>query len=362
MTKVHVNKALTVTPHQKNSLKLIEVPKIKRKPNELLVEMLRVGVCGTDREIIESQYGDAPKGSDYLILGHESLGRVLEAPKNSHFKKGDHVVGIVRHPDPVPCRHCSIGEWDMCTNGKYTEHGIKNLQGFCQTQYTLDPNHAVKVPVSLGEAAVLLEPATILAKAWEHLEKIGERAYFAPTRVLVTGAGPVGLLAALMGRQRNLEVTIFDHHWNHTLKKKLTEKLGATAEKNPQKVFGASLKDEQKFDIVIECTGAGELWLEVVKAVRPGGIVCLTGISSGGRKLSFDPGKLNRSIVLENEVVFGSVNANRRHYQKALVSLEAADPTWLTSLITERTPLRQAVSAFGEKKPGIKHVITGAKI
>src|SRR3954470_9910194 len=205
-------RAVTIAPRQPGSLKLEEVSAPRVAPGTLLVKTMAVGVCGTDRELIDGHYGEAPPGESRLVLGHESLGRVLEAPAGGDFSAGDLVVGIVRHPDPVPCGHCAVGEWDMCSNGRYTERGIKQAHGFCSEVFTVEPSRAVRVEKKLGLAAVLLEPASILAKAWQHIERIGQRARWQPRRVLVIGAGPVGLMAALMGVQRGLEVHVQDHN------------------------------------------------------------------------------------------------------------------------------------------------------
>src|SRR5690606_34169845 len=145
-----------------------------------------------------------------LVLGHESLGRVLEAPAGSGFAPGDVVAGIVRHPDPIPCPNCAVGEWDMCRNGRYTERGIKEIDGFCRERFRASPDFLVPVPKGLGLVGVLTEPSSVVAKAWEHVERIGARARFEPRRCLVTGAGPIGLLAALMARQRGLDVDVLD--------------------------------------------------------------------------------------------------------------------------------------------------------
>src|SRR5712664_3776590 len=192
-------RAVTIAPRTPGSLRLDDIPAPRPAPGQLLVQALAVGVCGTDRELIDGHYGEAPPGEERLVLGHESLGRVLEAPAQSAFAAGDLVVGIVRHPDPVPCANCAAGEWDMCRNGLYTERGIKQAHGFCSDFFTIENSMAVKVEKSLGLAAVLLEPASILAKAWEHIERIGKRARWEPRRVLVTGAGPVGHAARPRG-------------------------------------------------------------------------------------------------------------------------------------------------------------------
>src|SRR5437870_11393384 len=204
-------RALTIAPGVANSARLDEVPEPQLSDGAILVQTLALGVCGTDQDIVAGEYGTAPQGYDRLILGHESLGEVKEAPAGSELSPRDLVVGIVRRPDPVPCPACAAGEWDMCRNGRYTERGIKQRNGYGAQQFRLEPEFAVKLDPALGMLGVLLEPASILAKAWDQTERIGRRAAsWHPRTLLVTGAGPIGLLAALMGRQRGLEVHVLD--------------------------------------------------------------------------------------------------------------------------------------------------------
>jgi threonine dehydrogenase-like Zn-dependent dehydrogenase len=203
-------RAITVVPGQRGSARLDELPEPVQAAGAVLVEALALGVCRTDLDITAGDYGWAPPGRQRLVLGHESLGRVIEAPAGGDFAPGDLVAGIVRHPDPVPCPNCAVGEWDMCRNGRYTEHGIKELDGFGSERWRIQPEFAVKIDPALGWLGVLLEPTTVVAKAWEHVERIGSRARFEPRRALVTGAGPIGLLAALLGRQRGLDVHVLD--------------------------------------------------------------------------------------------------------------------------------------------------------
>lgn len=342
--------ALTVLPGATESIRLEVVPEPGPEKGAVLVRALALGICGTDREIVGGEYGEAPLGQDRLILGHESLGRVEETPPESGLVPGDLVVGIVRHPDPVPCANCGVGEWDMCRNGLYTEHGIKQLDGFGAEWFRLAPEFAVRVDPALGQLGVLLEPASILAKAWEHVERIGRRAVWEPRHVLVTGAGPIGLLAALLGVQRGLQVHVLDRVADGP-KPDLVRDLGA--------VYHTEGLDALGFvpDIVIECTGAPAVVLDVLARTGRNGIVCLAGVSSGGRRTEIDAGMLNRTMVLENDVVFGSVNANRRHYEAAARALAAADPNWLGRLITRRVPLQQWRRAL-EPQPGdVKTVI-----
>ncbi len=346
-------RALTVVPGKAGSARLEEVPEPPASDGEVLVQTHAVGVCGTDREILSGRYGWAPPGAERLILGHESIGRVLEAPAGSGFAPGDWVVGIVRRPDPVPCASCAVGEWDMCRNGRYTERGIKSLNGYGSERYRISPGYCVKVDPGLGALGVLLEPASVLAKAWDHTGRIGARAHWNPRCALVTGAGPIGLLAALMAKQRGLDVHVLDRVTEGP-KPELVRALGATYHTGAIKEVGL------EWDVVMECTGVGALLFDAVDSAAAGGIVCLTGVSSAGRTIPVDPGALNREIVLENEVVFGSVNANRMHYELGAAALAKADPAWLSRIVTRRVPLERWQEAF-ERRPGdVKTILTFA--
>ncbi|MBO0698282.1 MAG: glucose 1-dehydrogenase [Zavarzinella sp.] len=343
-------RALTVRPGQADSARVEDVPEPPESLGPVLVQALAVGVCGTDREIARGKYGWAPPGKDRLVLGHESLGRVLDAPTDSGLKPGDLVAGIVRRPDPVPCPNCAAGEWDMCRNGKYTEHGIKELDGFCAERWRVHPDHAVKVPPQLGHLGVLIEPASVVAKAWEHVERIGRRAVWQPRTCLVTGAGPIGLLAALMGRQRGLEVHVLDHHTEGP-KPQLVKDLGARYHTSAVGDLAAAA------DVVVECTGVGPLVIEIVSRTPPGCITCLTGISSGGHRIAVDMAALNKEMVLENDVVFGTVNANRRHYELGASALAKADPKWLARVVTRRVQLADWKDALVRRPDDVKTVI-----
>ena len=344
--------ALTVTPGRAGSLALDEMPEPPLSVGSMLVEAMSVGVCGTDVEIIAGQFGAAPPGETRLIIGHESLGRVISCPDDCGFAPGDLVAGIVRRPDPVPCRYCAAGEWDMCRNGQYTERGIKQRHGFASTRFRLEPEFAVNIDHRLGNAGVLLEPASIVAKAWEHAERIGQRTTaWRAESVLVTGAGPIGLLAALMGAQRGLEVHVFDRV-RDGVKPELARALGATYHSGAIEALG-----HLDPDIVLECTGATPVIADVLTRSAPSGIVCLTGVSSGGHHIQLDLGAMNKQMVLENDAVFGSVNANRRHYEAAAECLRHAETAWLSRLITRRVPLVRWADAFQRQSDDVKVVI-----
>jgi len=345
-------RAVTLEPGRPGSLRLEEVPAPAAEPGTMLVQALALGVCGTDREIIAGEYGEAPPGERRLILGHESLGRVVEAPPGSGCSAGDLVVGVVRRPDPVPCAACAAGEWDMCRNGLYTERGIKAAHGYGAEQFRLRPEYAIRIDPALGLCGVLLEPASVLAKAWDHIERIGARARsWRPHRVLVAGAGPVGLLAALMARQRGLETHVFDRN-GAGAKPALAAGLGCAYHDGDV----ADLPD-LKPDVILECTGAPSVVAEIVRRSGADGIVCLTGLSTGGRALPFDIGGFNRQTVLRNDVIFGSVNANRAHYEAAAGALAQADRAWLERLISRRVPLDRWSEAFEQRHDDVKVVL-----
>lgn len=344
--------AWTTIPGQPGSGAVREVPEPTPLEGAVIVKTSSIGVCGTDRDILAGLYGQAPEDSDYLILGHESLGEVLSAPAESGFDAGDLVVGVVRRPDPVPCSNCAAGEWDMCRNGMYTERGIKQRHGYGSERFRVEPEFLVRISHDLSGIGVLLEPTSIVAKAWDHIDRIGGRASYKPKLVLITGAGPVGLLAAMLGVQRGLEVHVLDRVAGG-IKPDLVNDLGAIYH------HGSASDACPGADIVIECTGAGQVVLDAMRSTSPGGIVCLAGISSGTREIRFDVGAFNRGMVLENDVVFGSLNANLQHYQRAAEALAFADRQWLDRLITRRVPLARWREVLNhDPECDVKSVIT----
>lgn len=344
--------ALTVKPRTPGSLAVQEVPDPEPGPGDLLVDGIALGVCGTDVEISLGDYGSAPAGRDRLVLGHESFGRVRTAPKGSGFEEGDLVVGVVRRPDPEPCPACAQGEFDMCRNNGYAERGIEGLDGFASESWIVEADYAVKLDPSLAKVGMLMEPTTVVAKAWEQIEKINARAWQAPERVLVTGGGPIGLLAALLGAARGLEVHVLDRATSGP-KPRMVDALGGEYHQGDV----ADVAKKVQPDILIEATGSPEVAMAVVNAVTPAGIVCMTSVTPIGHLVELDAGTLNREMVLENRVVFGTVNANLRHYRAAATALAAADTSWLEQLITRRVPLAKAQEAFERGAGDIKVVI-----
>jgi threonine dehydrogenase-like Zn-dependent dehydrogenase len=344
-------RAITVVPHQAGTARLDEVPDPDPRLGSVLVEAVAVGVCGTDLEITSGAYGWNPPGADRLVLGHESLGRVLDPGPASGLTEGDLVVGIVRRPDSVPCPSCAVGEWDMCRNGEYTERGIKAVDGYMSERWRIEPDYAVRIDQGLGLLGVLLEPTTVVAKAWEVVGASGLRAFWEPHRALITGAGPIGLLAALLGVQRGLEVHVLDRAESGP-KPELVAALGATYHTGAVADIGAEP------DIVIECTGVRSLILESIEQVASGGVVCLTGIGGpDDTRLEPPTVPLANEIVLQNKVIVGSVNANRRHYYKGAQALRRADHDWLGKLITRRVAPEHFDDALERRPDDIKAII-----
>jgi threonine dehydrogenase-like Zn-dependent dehydrogenase len=240
----------------------------------------------------------------------------------------------------------------MCRNGRYTERGIKERNGYGADYFRIEPDFLVKVDHSLGDAGVLVEPTSVVAKAWDHTERIGRRSRaWQPQTLLVTGAGPIGLLAALLGAQRGLDVHVLDHH-DSAAKRTIVHGLGGTFH-----LEKLTELDSLKPDIVMECTGAPSVVRDALGRTAPDGIVCLVGVSSPGHDLDVDIGSLNRTMVLDNDVVFGSVNANRRHYEDAVAALERADREWLSRLITRRVPVEQWTQSLDPQSDDIKVVV-----
>ena len=270
------------------------------------------------------------------------------------LKKGDLVAGIVRRPDPVPCPNCAVGEWDMCRNGQYTERGIKQIHGFMSERWRIEPEYVVKIDSSLGLLGVLLEPTTVVAKAWEQVGAVGQRAYWEPRTVLVTGAGPIGLLAALLGKQRGLDIHVLDRAESGP-KPEMVRALGATYHTGSVPNVGFEP------DVIIECTGVGQVIADSIQTIGAGGVVCLTGVGSGGHTTGLNTADVAAEMVLRNNVIVGSVNANKRHWYKAGEALARADRSWLARLVTRRERPEDFTKALERQPDDIKVVIQFAE-
>lgn len=350
--------AVIVTPGHAGSDRLEEVADPEPTAEEVLVEVLAVGVDGTDDEIARGDYGEAPPGDDYLIIGHESLGR-LTRPAGD-LDEGDLVAAIVRRPDPLPCLNCARDEWDMCLNGQYTERGIKGRHGYLAEYYAEVPKYLVPVPEDLATVGMLVEPTSVAEKAIDQIWRIQERMAWEPSRALVTGAGPIGLLAAALLRIRDLDVYVYDRAGSGP-KVNLARELGATYLLADEHELGHSVVDEVgPIDIAIEATGYAPLSFGLADTVGTNGVVALTGVSGGSREAQVGVDHLNLEMVLGNKVIVGTVNANRRHFETAvadLTTIERRWPGWLERCITRRVPLATYRDALERGRNDVKVVV-----
>lgn len=325
-------------------LALSDVPEPSPADGELMVQAIALGICGTDRELAATGPRSATPGRNGLILGHESLGRVITAPTGSGWKPGDLVAGLVRRPDPVPCTFCAEGQCDLCENGRFTERGISGADGYGSERFVLETDLAVRVDPALGPAGVLLEPASVVAKAWEQLDSFARRP---PRRALVLGSGPIGLLAVLLAQQRQLDVHVVDRVATGP-KPRQVRALGATYHTAVDQLSG-------RFDTVLECSGG--LVAEAIRLTAPVGVTCLVGGADPASAGSVNLGELGRELMGQNKTVFGIVNSNRRHFQEAHDALLAADRAWLDGLLTDCVSLQDWRSAFDVGPESIKSVI-----
>jgi glucose 1-dehydrogenase len=337
---------MSFIPGRPDSARTAELPDPLPADGAVLAEGLLAGICATDGEVL-SGFGEAPPGAQHMVIGHESLGRVLEAPPGFGLHAGDLVVGVVRRPDPVPCAACAAGQSDFCENARYTERGIKGLDGYGATRWRVDPGFAIAVPAQLGGLGVLTEPCSVLAKAWEQIDKISARAPRSGCTALVVGAGPIGLLAALLGVQRGFEVHVLDRVTGGP-KPALVAALGATYHHGP-------LSDlDLTPDVVVECTGVGEMMVELAGKIASGAVICLVGISWEQHSFPVNMDKVNAIMVLRNAVMFGTVSSARHNYEQAVEALVKADPAWLSGLITRRVPLSSWPRALDRRPDDVK--------
>jgi threonine dehydrogenase-like Zn-dependent dehydrogenase len=334
-------KAVAVFPGKPNSIHLADLPepKVDDIPDGrgVLVEVLRVGVDGTDKEINDAEYGDAPEGYDFLVTGHESFGRVLEAGENVRgLEPGDYVVATVRRPGASI--YDLIGTYDMTTDETYFERGINLRHGYLTERYVDDPEYIVKVPAALKEVGVLLEPTSVAEKGIEQAYEIQRRLkVWRPERAAVVGAGTLGLLATLILRLRGLEVTTLARTEPPTLNSELVEALGARYVSTRKVPLKEAAEEYGSFDIIFEATGVSIVAFESMEALGKNGVLVLTGISGGDRTVEVPGDHIMLGFVLGNKVAVGSVNANRAYFERGVEDMalaEAQYPGWLERLLT----------------------------
>jgi glucose 1-dehydrogenase len=339
-------KAIAVHAGTPNSMHLEEVPepKVSDIPDGrgVKVKVLRVGVDGTDKEINAAEYGQAPEGSDFLITGHESLGRVVEVGPNvpSTIRPGTLVVSTVRRPGHSI--YDEIGLQDMTTDDVYYERGINLRHGYLSEFYVEDAQYVVPLPETLAEVGVLLEPTTVAEKAINQAYEIQRRLkVWKPRSALVLGSGTIGLLATVALRLRDIEVTVASLREPPYLNSDLIEELGGTYLSTKQSSLAEAAEKRGPFDIVIEATGFSPLVFEAAEVLGKNGVLVLVSVTGGERKTEVNSDKINQGFVLGNKVMVGSVNASPEDFRSGrddLVKAQAFYPGWLEKLLTTPVP------------------------
>ncbi len=358
-------KAIAVFPGKPSSMHLAELPNptLDAVPNGrgVLVRLLRCGVDGTDKEINAAEYGQAPKGYDFLVTGHENFGRVEAVGANvTEFEPGDYVVATVRRPGSSI--YDRIGLYDMTTDDVYFEHGINLLHGFLTENYVDDPEYLIKLPGGLRDVGVLIEPLSVPEKGILQAYEIQRRLrVWRPRKAAVLGAGAVGLFATMILRLRGLEVTTFGLTPKPYLNSDLVEALGARYLSTKTTPLREAAAHYGPFDIIFEATGFSPLVFEAMEVLGKNGVLVLASVTGGDRKVEVPADKINLGFVLGNKVVVGTVNGNREHFEAAVRDLalgEAEHPGWAARLLTHPVRglenYRQLIDTLTTAKDAIK--------
>lgn len=335
-------KAIAVIPGRPGSVHLadLEKPSVDDIPGGtgVLVKVLRVGVDGTDREINAAEYGAAPDGYGFLVIGHESYGRVeAVGPSVRYVRPGDYVVATVRRPGSS--LYDRVGLQDMTTDDTYFERGINLRHGYLTEHYVEDEAFIVKVPRNLGETGVLLEPMSVAQKGIGQAYEIQRRLrVWQPRRAAVMGSGTLGLLATLILRLRGLDVTTFGRTPAPYKNADLVRALGARYVTTTAEPIAEAARRSGAFDIIFEGTGSSAVVFESMQALAKNGVLVLTSITGGGRELTVPADRINLEFVLGNKVMVGSVNASREHFESGVRDMAQAEleyPGWLLQLLTD---------------------------
>lgn len=354
-------KAVSLVVGERGSARLEETELGPRRAGEVEVRTLAVGVCGTDQEILDGLYGEAPAGAARLILGHEACG-VVERGAGA-LRAGDLVVPTVRRPCPERCRYCRAGQPDLCVTGHYRERGIKGLHGFMAERFRERPAHLVHLPRALRSVAVLMEPLSVVEKGVGQAFRLQRRFRWRPRTGLVLGAGPIGLVGAALLRSLGLETAVWSRRVGPAREAWLA-RIGARALEaaaHPLPELGRELGN---LDLVLECTGAAPVIRDALLALGRNGVLCLLGVSGGEQALPLPVERWNLQAVLGNQVVFGSVNAHRRDWEagaRHLVAWRRRWPGLLEALITRRVPPERFQDAVARRPDDVKCVVAFAE-
>ena len=336
--------ALVTSPGTAGATAVEEVPDAVAADDEVLLRTLRVGVCGTDREIAEGLFGVAPDGEERLALGHELLARVERAAHG--FRRGDLVTATVRR-SCGRCAACDAGAPDACMTGDYRERGITRLHGFASELTAEHPEHLVPIPRDLGELGVLAEPASICARGIRHALAIGARQPWSPGRALVLGTGAIGMLATYLLALEGFDVWTAGRAPAGSDKAQLVEACGATYVEAPRTPAEQVADGVGGFDVVLEATGDAQVMIDTLGLLGRNGVACLLGIDGRPRTVALEGRVIGVDAILQNRALVGSVNANRVDWLAAVRQLDRARARWPDAL--ERfVGLEVPVDRFGE--------------
>jgi threonine dehydrogenase-like Zn-dependent dehydrogenase len=363
-------KAIAITPGTSGA-RIVERPEPDiTAPDEVKVKIIRVGICGTDREELSGGRADAPEGQQELVIGHEMFGKVVAIGSSvTRVKVGDYAVFTVRR-GCNECPPCLMHRSDMCQTGKYHERGIKGLDGY-QTEFAVDKEqYIIRIPPALESVAVLMEPLSIVEKAIEEALRVqAVRDPVAATtpdwifgrKCLVAGLGPVGLLAAMVLQLRGGEVYGLDVVDAASARPAWLSGIGGHYLDGRQIPASLVEKNIGGMDFIVDASGIPSLEFDLLDALAKNGVYVLTGIPGGDHPLQIPGAALIRQLVLNNQLLLGSVNAARGHFQMGASHLEQAHLKWgahLDKLITERfTPEVFAASADRHDPESIKQVV-----
>src|SRR5262244_2984333 len=334
-------KAIAVFPGKSGTVHLADLnkPSVEDVPNGrgVLVRILKVGIDGTDKEINAAEYGAAPNGYDFLVIGHEGFGQVEEVgPNVTEFKPGDYVVATVRRPGSS--LYDKIGTYDMTTDDAYFERGISRLHGFLTEYYVDDPEYIVKIPQGLKDVAVLLEPMTVVQKGIVQAYEIQRRLkVWRPRTAAVMGSGTLGLLATLALRLRGIEVTTFGRTPRPYLNADLLDAIGVRYVNTAERTIRDAAAEFGPFDLIFEGTGSSAVVFESMQVLARNGVLVLTSITGGSRSLEVPADRINLEVVRGNKVMVGSVNASRDNFETGVRDMSQAEaeyPGWLRRLLT----------------------------
>ena len=351
-------KAIVIAPHVADSIHMRDMPDPELARDQVAVKTIRVGLCATDVELERGIYGEAPAGSEFLILGHENFGIVEQVgPQVKDLKTGDFVVATVRRPCGT-CPQCKAGENDMCSSGLYTERGIMRRHGFMAQFYVESPRYLHRIPNSVRDVGVLLEPMSVVEKGIDQAFRLQRRMkVWKPRLGMALGAGPIGLLAAAVMRVRGLRTVVIGREAPTDTRAQIAAALGAEYVCVAERTLRDVVTDVGEPDLVMEATGSAQVVFDAMEILDRNGVLCLLSVTSGNTVQPEPIAAINQRVVLGNQVIFGSVNAGARHFSAGVqdfVRIEKRWPGVLQRLLTNPLPWEEYRRWFADRGRDIK--------